>query len=647
MAYDNLKSYLQNEYNDYLRKEIERFEKVNSAESQTVKVEGVNVKSVCCTESDKKHIGYFSYINMKIEVLAYVAFEGQREEKKYIIHNIADLERSNTKLEFLENQIRIVESDLLEFHESSLYEEFMIPYMPPNKLEDIADEFFEYFKAEYSKKAKIHECYLFPEEEIVERLRINMVVAKLPESTMGRVYFKEDKLEVTYRIPFRERCINHEDVVTPGTIVISEDSMFAQERRHYELVVPHEIIHWIYHHQFFKILSLLDQDCVMLNCNSLPQKFDEGWSNKQRALWIAEWQANALGMRIAMPREQFESAFEIDYCAVIKAQKESSWARNVEMAIRYVAAQFIVAEKIAKQRAIQLGYDMAEGTYIHVNNKYWDPFYFPQGTLKQNQTFVIDEKGLETACSKDAYLKALLDSEEYIYLGYVVCKNDRKYVEKIEDDEDKFHKYGYKLTEYAKDHADECCLIFNWKFSYGKMDEGGFYGQCYLNKNFSADGFIEYSYKPEPKDNQSDEEVKKVTKKIWESHLETNTILHELDSRNTFGKMLKYHMKRKKVTIKELSERSLLSETTIKKYRDDKSHPPLENMMAIFIGLNLKSEYCKRMLETEAYSLTGTNQKQFWYLYLIEGYTGEDIYKWNQLLRENDLPEIPNKKNQK
>lgn len=60
---------------------------------------------------------------------------------------------------------------------------------------------------------------------------------------------------------------------------------------------------------FFKILSLLNKDDDSLSCEVGPQMSSENLEGVQKAIWWAEWQANALAPRILMPRTMFLELF--------------------------------------------------------------------------------------------------------------------------------------------------------------------------------------------------------------------------------------------------------------------------------------------------------------------------------------------------
>ena len=69
-------------------------------------------------------------------------------------------------------------------------------------------------------------------------------------------------------------------------------------------------------------------------------------------------------------------------------------------------------------------------------------------------------------------------SGRYIYLGYVVCLVDQKYIN-ILINETGLH---FQLTNYAREHADECCIKFAVKSGYNKDEKYINYGHTYSDR---------------------------------------------------------------------------------------------------------------------------------------------------------------------
>lgn len=116
---------------------------------------------------------------------------------------------------------------------------------------------------------------------------------------------------------------------------------------------------------------------------------------------------------------------------------------------------------------------------------------------------------------------------------------------------------------------------------------------------------------------------------------------------DTFADSLKYHMTRKKVKVEELAERSGLSDTTIKNYRAGAiPYPPIENVMAVCIGLNLLKPYCIDLLGTANYQINNDDPRSRAYRFLLD-YTDGTLKQWNDILDAFHQPRIPYQRNQK
>ena len=117
-------------------------------------------------------------------------------------------------------------------------------------------------------------------------------------------------------------------------------------------------------------------------------------------------------------------------------------------------------------------------------------------------------------------------------IGYVVCINHDKYIREAEDYEKLISGYDYELTDYAREHVDECCLIFDWESVLGDGDDGGFYGQCYLSKDISAYNRVEHHFNPDFEFNEDKttvaEEIKKY-RKIFEEEEKIKKEMNDQD----------------------------------------------------------------------------------------------------------------------
>lgn len=611
MSYEDIKSYYQDEHKSFFFRKIEEYEKKKNI-FQSVEIHNLEVKSVRFKfkKSDK----------LTIEVFVSISCNGQIKEKKYKIKSKLDFDKP--ELGFM-SKTKVKECDSLKFHERTFYEEYGLIRLEKADL--------------YGEIEKLKNSGIF-NEEMLNLLKmidgsniINYEYGKFPETILGRIYLKEGKLKVD----------ETEKTVKKNTIVINSESKYINDLNCEEFVKAHERAHFLFHRKYKKIRSLLDSDLETLDFIIDMPYMEKTWSNKRKADWVVEWQANMYGIGAIIPEKWV--------CEILDDALEKSdsvrdilcMPKIIEKAVETLASICNISHSFVKFRAFQLGYDMAAGTFISVDNQNRDPIYYPKGTLGVTQTFIIGRQELEKVCAKDSNFKEALDSGELIYLGYVVCKNDEKYIEKIEDDyEREIRGCGYKLTDYASAHADECCTIFSFAGA-GEDDLEKEYSSYYLNFRLSSYENLEYYVDRE----------REVQKEIERFRKEREEILKILESGEyqkwrTFSDLLKFHMAKNKMTISELEERTTLSSTIIKRYKKG-AIPSLENLMAIFVALNLHEIFCNDMLEACGYKLSDRNEKSAIYKKLIREHSGENIHQWNTILRQAGYPILPNKKGQK
>lgn len=186
------------------------------------------------------------------------------------------------------------------------------------------------------------------------------------------------------------------------------------------MTIAHEIIHWYLHQKYFKLLALLDDETYMMSCEVEPKRYSEGMTVAQKAHWYAEWQANALALRVAMPQELMKQAL---YEARDAAAPHHFTGELVEDMLRRVADLLDVPIFAAKQRARQIGFSGTDGAFVYVDGKWHEPFWFTECAIAPSETYVIDRKGCERLYANHPDFAELIDSGRFIYIDYVTCIN--------------------------------------------------------------------------------------------------------------------------------------------------------------------------------------------------------------------------------
>lgn len=472
--------------------------------------------------------------------------------------------------------------------------------LPTNITTDTLVETAEEFYAAYCSEELIDKTrrYSLPVVKIKNRIGCKMWYADLPDNCLGRMYLNQSEADIydttTSMFPVRYP----KEPVSFGTLLLNYSHYRMGERTDDIIVSAHELIHWHYHQPFMEIIGLLDNERDSIDCSMEPLLPDDKMPAAEQAYWYAEWQANELSIRVAMPKHLVEEAiaeYENNNAAL---PHDGMYYQNM---INRLSWDFNVPIEIMKKRLRQLGYDCADGTFVTVDNCSYQPFTFAQGTLKENETFVIDCANYERLMRKNNDFAELINSGMYIYLGYVVCLVDQKYLDVIIN-ENSLH---FQLTTYAREHADECCMKFAVNSVVNTDEKYISYGQTYLSKT------------DEKLQKQYESCILEDLKKYIDDFAKEDSYLNKMP---TFGETLAYYLFENNidnpVQIKKengrytheanaiincFAEKIDLSDTIIKDYLNNSKVPKLETAMRICLGLGLEESQSRDMIKKAGY----------------------------------------------
>lgn len=120
---------------------------------------------------------------------------------------------------------------------------------------------------------------------------------------------------------------------------------------------------------------------------------------------------------------------------------------------------------------------------------------------------------------------------------------------------------------------------------------------------------------------------------------QTAAIMDELPGK--FGATLAYHMDKLGLTNEALTNRCLINEDTIRKYRNgsNKSKPNLQTVVALCVGLQLPLPFSLDLVHKAGHTFTG-EPNDMAYLTVLSTMTGCSIYDCNALLRDAGVPPL-------
>lgn len=517
----------------------------------------------------------------------------------------------------LENGLRYVTVTGADEYNKAVYDrdkslsQNLVQYMYEEDVEKHAENFL---KRNYPKA--LLQPMALPVEEIAETMDMEIFYAPLGDKIFGKTYFDAETVTVYESFISRKQ---KEITTRPGTMLINPNVYFMYNIGTANNTIIHECVHWDRHRRAFELQRLLEGGCNHISCE-IVEKYDGIPDNSPALKWM-EWQANQLAPRILMPAEMTKRVYN-DF--LVSAHQENPlrrYAENVQKAVCQTADYFQVSMIAAKLRLIELGFEEALGTNTYCDGEQMPPFAFHKKKLDRNQNFVIDETNLIIQMALHPELGRLFTEKTLVYATHMLCFNDPKYVQQNEEGR-------LALTEYALEHVDECCFVFNRKFSASDRYSDTFYRRCFLCREMDAADYIPVEYDPDHKLNQSKTEMKDEIDKIMK-RINDETSDRNKNMSGGFGGALIYYMDLYGVTLEELSGRCGVSTVTISGYRngDDISYEK-GTVLALCKGMYMTPAHAEHLLSLANILLTNPTPSNMFIRILITDHMDDTWEQW-------------------
>ena len=626
--FESLKDYLSLNYKDDISQGIK--EKFKSDKGIDIECKIHNIFTLNCKPLEKI-IDIYDNSNLFMEYTVGLSAEiMSSDENEWILHFYNVLIKSiiiGTKMVLKIESIDEVES-VNSFQEDTIPSLFGLPDINSDNLEDYAEKIRSELCADINTD-KNNMKYCLPVIDIKNKLGMKMWPADLPADCMGRLYFSESKATI-YDPAYLNKPYIDEPI--PKYSILLNVGYYRNDLVPDDIIpAAHELIHWARHQTYFYVRRLLESEFTTMNCTSESIIFDEKKSPLEKAYWYAEWQANELSIRVAMPKRLVEQAI-IDYNNDESVHNPSdipfsgNYYQNMIWKLQF---DFNVPYVIVKKRLRQLGYDFADGTFIELEDCQYPPLTFAQGSLKQNQTFVIDRDNYERLLREDKNFAELIESKICVYTGYVVCLNDLKYIKSFNSD----GNLCFILSEYGREHADECCLMF----TYDEINEKEQLDvHVYLCSTVISDT-KQHRFEKQ-KNIKFAESLDSIIKKRIKDKEMYDRILKE--GKTTFSEALKYIMRISRIKKDDLAEFLGCDPKTIQNYRNSSTLPnTIEKVMMICLALETGPTVSSYLIEKSIGAIPDIGMKRTAYTFLLD-HTYCTLEEWNRIISNFDLPPI-------
>ena len=494
--------------------------------------------------------------------------------------------------------------------------EYLVPIIRKEQLDDVAEAFLEkYYPEALAMPTAV------PAREVAKRMGLVVREAHITKTctVFGQIYFSDCAIQCFDSDSGAYKPLS----VKSGTILLDPNVFFMRTVGSMNNTIIHECVHWNLHKQFFELEKLYNKEMRSISCQVQEGKRPE---RERTPLDWMEWQANALAPRILMPvgptRRKIEELIE----QTKRAQKNGNKADIMKAVVLELSEFFGVSKQAAKIRMIDLGYMEAQGVYTFVDDRYIASHSFEPKSLNNKQTFSIGEQDALYEYAFNESFKRLLDSGKYIYVDAHFCINDSKYIRQNEN--------GYaELTDYAKRHIDECCLVFDRKARKNDGYGAKHYTECVLFRNIADETIIETKFSNSAQ-NQLTETRAEELGKIHDEAKRTTSIMRSLPA--AFSDTLAAHMNRLDFTVEYLEEKSLINAKTIQRMRNNEAYDAkLPSIVAVCIGLQLNPILSADMIKKAGHAFK-IDEAHIIYQMLLNSHYRNSIYECNEILRANN-----------
>lgn len=468
----------------------------------------------------------------------------------------------------------------------------LVPYIRKEELETVAYDFLSRYYPETLKTPIAVEPL-----KLAARMGLEVKLMDITEdlSIFGQVYFHD--CETEFYDSDKNKMVSTS--VKARTIIVDPKAFFLRNIGTVHNTIVHECVHWDKHRKAFELERLYNNSASTIKCQVVGGM--KG-NNRDATDWM-EWQANSLTPKIQMPLAMFKTkAFEL-----IKQYRNeldtSELIDVIEPVIDALAAFFRVSRTAAKIRMIDAGYEEAMGAFIYIDGRYVKPHRFKKGALQRNQTFSISAVDAAIQSLINQELNSLIKDGSYQYVDAHFVINHPKYLE-----QDIFGQT--RLTDYARTHMDECCLVFDLSVRAGCAER--YHSECFLNRDetstISFDIVYGKGYQFASQENKA--------KLLADELAENARIYNELP--NSFTGSLKMVKDWRKVTFKELEERTMLSERTIRRiFNGEEPGGSINSVILICLGLHLPPEISNHIIDKSPFSLNNNDQSHQWYRFVL------------------------------
>lgn len=493
----------------------------------------------------------------------------------------------------------------------------LVPYMGKDQYDEEARQFL--------KRNNYTEVLLEPKAldpmVLAERMGIQILTKTITSdfSVFGQIFFEECETEF-----YDSKSDSmYKEVVSEKTIVVDPQAFMLRNLGSVNNTIVHECVHWDRHRKAFQLERLYNDKATQIKCEVV------GGIRNTGAACSTDWmerQANALAPKILMPMDMFKRKSIERIKHYQKALNKTEIVDVLEPVITDLSTFYNVSLCAAKIRLVEAGYEEAVGVYTYIDGHYVRPHYFKRGSITRKQTFTIGVRDVAIQRMVNREFAQLLEDGEYIFVENHMCFNSPKYIT--------YDELGNAiLTEYARLHVDECCLIFDISVKSTNKYGEAFYTECVLYRDADSKVIFEAKFSA---DNNG------ATNKQKESIAAYRTDVLGLRKRmnDSFADSLKTVVEWSDMTEEKIAEAADIEVRTLQRLKSDEDqNPTIETIIALCVAMTLPPFISRALLEKAGHTFKA-NTRDFMYGMIIDACYTQTLDECNKMLIDQGVKPI-------
>lgn len=376
--------------------------------------------------------------------------------------------------------------------------------------------------------------------------------------------------------------------------------------------LAHECVHWWLHRLYFVHRKGV---AVAFRC---PTKIEDSVEKPTDEEWM-EIQARGISGRILMPKEATRKRVQ-ELLESRGISYKSATSADYENMADELATTFMISREAALVRLSQLEYiqynkttEQCRKSFSFDKNRI-EPMR--QGLIGQRIKKIDAKDFFQEYCRNEA-LREILSKQQFKYVdGYFVINNP-KYITVTSDS-----KKVPILTEYAREHLDECTLGFIYRrqnigtpqsltdILFRKQDLSNYNATAsYINDIENSSVLL--------KATRSTKLASPLSKKYAE--------FKAIKKMYTLGEAIDIILKERNIQVQEASWQTGLATSQVTRLKSNIHRHTLRLLAQFCAGLGLEPYISRDLIDKAGISLTNPTEEEFAYLTIIDTMSGNSI----------------------